>query len=86
MKRVAGGRELLDGPLDDGPALAGNLRDLRRVNALLGGVDAEPAGDRNGSRAGGPIRRALRVLDVGTGAADIPLGVRRRWRRAMARA
>ena len=30
--------ELLDGPLDDPAALAGNLRDLRRVNRWLGGA------------------------------------------------
>ena len=38
MERLAGAQELLDGPLDDPATLAGNLRDLRRANALLGGV------------------------------------------------
>jgi ubiquinone/menaquinone biosynthesis C-methylase UbiE len=75
MDRVEGIRELLDGPLDP-PTLAGNLRDLARVNRLLGGaalssravrlvLDALPAG------------HAVRLLDVGTGAADIPLALLR---------
>ena len=50
-------------------ALATNLRDLRRVNRLLGGTDlsrralAALAGDDRGPRT---------ILDVGTGGADIP--------------
>lgn len=74
MQRLAGAHELLDGPLDDVDELAGNLRDLGRVNrwlfgsslsiravdALLGGTD--------------PAVRA-RIVDVGTGAADIPLAL-----------
>jgi SAM-dependent methyltransferase len=74
MDRLVHGHELLDGPLDDEAALAGNLRDLARINRWLGGV--------------GLSRRALEVLvgrafpdglppavdllDVGTGGADIP--------------
>lgn len=68
MKRRADAEELLDGPLDDPAALRGNLRDLARVNRWLGGaglsaraIDAL-AGDRD----------SLTILDVGTGAADIP--------------
>lgn len=68
MKRQSDVEELLDGPLDDPAALRGNLRDLERVNRWLGGtalsaraIDAL-AGDRE----------SLTVLDVGTGAADIP--------------
>src|SRR5262245_6675693 len=70
MRRLAATPELLDGPLDDPAALRGNLRDLRRVNRYLGGswlsrlaVDALLDG------AGG----AHSLLDVGTGAADIPM-------------
>jgi ubiquinone/menaquinone biosynthesis C-methylase UbiE len=70
MRRLAGARELLDGPLDDPDALRGNLRDLARLNRRLGGTAAS--------------RRALdhlldgrtvphSLLDVGTGGADIPL-------------
>ena len=72
MQRLAATPELLDGPLDDASALRGNLRDLRRVNRLLGGstlsrraVDLLLAGE--------PGQHSL--LDVGTGAADIPLAL-----------
>ena len=68
MKRESDVDELLDGPLDDPATLRGNLRDLERINRWLGGaglsaraIDAL-AGDRE----------TLSVLDVGTGAADIP--------------
>ncbi len=69
MDRLADTPELLDGPLD-ADLLAGNLRDLCRVNRWFGGVaisrraiaDLRPADDG----------RVLRVLDLGTGAADIP--------------
>lgn len=71
MRRSVDVEELLDGPLDDPAALRGNLRDLERVNRWLGGaglsaraIDAL-AGDRE----------PLTVLDVGTGAADIPVAL-----------
>lgn len=71
MRRSVDVEELLDGPLDDPAALRGNLRDLARVNRWLGGaglstraIDAL-AGDRE----------TLSVLDVGTGAADIPVAL-----------
>jgi ubiquinone/menaquinone biosynthesis C-methylase UbiE len=71
VRRQTEREELLDGPLDDPAALRGNLRDLARVNRHLGGsalsiraIEAL-AGDRN----------ALSVLDVGTGAADIPVAL-----------
>ena len=38
MDRRDGAEEHLDGPLDDQPTLVGNLRDLRRLNRLSGGV------------------------------------------------
>jgi len=69
MDRLADGVELLDGPLDDPDALAANLRDLAWINRHLGGIalsqqalDALLRG-RSGE---------LTLLDVGTGAADIP--------------
>jgi ubiquinone/menaquinone biosynthesis C-methylase UbiE len=71
MRRAVDAEELLDGPLDDLAVLRGNLRDLERVNRWLGGVRLSTraietlAGDRDG----------LTVLDVGTGAADIPLAL-----------
>src|SRR5688500_19654197 len=71
MKRRSGAEELLGGPRDDPAARRGNLRDLERVNRWLGGaglsaraIDAL-AGDRE----------TLTVLDVGTGAADIPVAL-----------
>jgi SAM-dependent methyltransferase len=79
MRRLAGAHELLDGPLDDEAVLRGNLRDLGRINRWLGGTAAS--------------RRALErllagrtvphtVLDVGTGAADIPLALLERASRS----
>jgi len=71
MKRLSGARELLDGPLDDQPALMGNLRDLARVNRWLGGVRLSEAG----VAALAPGDGSFTLLDVGTGAADIPLAL-----------
>jgi ubiquinone/menaquinone biosynthesis C-methylase UbiE len=71
MRRSVDVEELLDGPLDDPAALRGNLRDLERANRWLGGASLSAraidrlAGDRG----------TLTVLDVGTGAADIPLAL-----------
>jgi ubiquinone/menaquinone biosynthesis C-methylase UbiE len=60
--------ELLDGPLDDPAALAGNLRDLRRINRFLGGAGlSATAIDSIAPSAG-----ELRLIDVGCGGADIP--------------
>jgi ubiquinone/menaquinone biosynthesis C-methylase UbiE len=69
MRRLADTPELLDGPLDDPVALAANLRDLRRINRLLGGtrLTRKALGALVGDRVG-PVS----LLDVGTGAADIP--------------
>lgn len=112
MQRLANVEELLDGTLDDRRALQGNLRDLRRINRLLGGVrlseralaalleHADPAEwnagglNADGSNAGGATAdgptadgstaggSTASVLDVGCGAADIPLALADRARRA----
>ncbi len=69
MRRLADTPELLDGPLDDPVALAANLRDLRRINRLLGGTRLS----RQALRALVDGRtEPVTLLDVGTGAADIP--------------
>lgn len=72
--------ELLDGPLD--PAvLRGNMRDLARINRLLGGVALSrralvtlATGSHSLPGAGRVDwrTRTLKMLDVGTGVADIP--------------
>ncbi len=69
MDRLADGVELLDGPLDDPDALAANLRDLAWINRHLGGIGLS----RRAFEA--LVRdhpRRLTLLDVGTGAGDIP--------------
>ena len=71
MDRLTDVPELLDGPLDDPAALAGNLRDLRRINRWLGGVALTSAA----IDALAAHRRDVSVLDVGTGGADIPLAL-----------
>jgi ubiquinone/menaquinone biosynthesis C-methylase UbiE len=69
MERRSDAVELLDGPLDDQAALVGNLRDLRRINRRLGGA----ALSATAIEALAAHREDLTLLDVGTGAADIPL-------------
>jgi len=71
VRRISGKEELLDGPLDDADALYGNLRDLRRVNRWFGGVLLST---RAVDALLGGIDQA-HILDVGTGAADIPLAL-----------
>jgi ubiquinone/menaquinone biosynthesis C-methylase UbiE len=79
VRRLADAHEHLDGGLTDAGVLRDNLRDLRRINRLFGGtrlsltavrVLAGPAGG-----AAPPPDRPFRILDVGTGAADIPMAM-----------
>ena len=83
MERVAAQPEYLDGPLDDARELRESLRDLRRVNRWLGGIRLSRTALLRLLRAHGVVgepgpgrdpgvERPLRVLDVGTGCADIP--------------
>jgi ubiquinone/menaquinone biosynthesis C-methylase UbiE len=88
MDRRADTPEHLDGPLADHAVLAGNLRDLRRVNRFLGGsalsrraIDALLAATSS-TAAPTPDRAPIRLLDVGTGAADIPMALLACWRAA----
>lgn len=76
MERLTDAVELLDGPLDDPVALAGNLRDLGRINRRLGGVDLSAAA----IDALAAHRDELTMLDVGTGGADIPVALIERAR------
>jgi ubiquinone/menaquinone biosynthesis C-methylase UbiE len=71
MERLTDAVELLDGPLDDPATLAGNLRDLRRINRWLGGV----ALSARAIDALSAHRSDVSLLDVGTGAADIPVAL-----------
>ena len=75
MDRLADRQELLDGPLDDPTALAANLRDLIWINRWLGGIRlSQRALDTLVAR-----RIDLQtLLDLGTGAADIPAALQDR--------
>ena len=78
MRRLVAARELLDGALADAKVLDGNLRDLARINRRFGGADLSlrairSLAEREGGRA--DAIDELRVLDVGTGAADIPMRI-----------
>jgi SAM-dependent methyltransferase len=81
MDRLSNAPERLDGPLDDPAVLAGNLRDLRRINRILGGVSLS----RRAIDALTEGADEVSVLDVGTGGADIPVALladaRRRGKR-----
>jgi ubiquinone/menaquinone biosynthesis C-methylase UbiE len=68
MDRRTDATELLDGRLDDPQTLAGNLRDLRRINRWFGGVTLSA----EAIEAVAAHRPDLSLLDVGTGGADIP--------------
>jgi 2-polyprenyl-3-methyl-5-hydroxy-6-metoxy-1,4-benzoquinol methylase len=69
MRRLANAEELLDGPLDPS-TLRGNLRDLERVNRWLGGRSLSLNAVKGLARG---VQHRTTVLDVGTGAGDIPL-------------
>ncbi len=71
MQRLIGVPELLDGPLDDRPALVANLRDLARLNRVTGGTTLS----RRAVSRLLPDRGSATVLDVGTGAVDIPIAL-----------
>jgi ubiquinone/menaquinone biosynthesis C-methylase UbiE len=79
VKRRTGVLELLDGELDP-VLLRGNLDDLERVNRWLGGIVLS----RRALVAllAGRVRpdRSIQLLDVGTGAGDIPATLHRWFR------
>jgi ubiquinone/menaquinone biosynthesis C-methylase UbiE len=71
VERLTGVAEFLDGDLDDERALVGNLRDLARLNRLTGGTRLSQLAIESLDRTAGS--RATTILDVGTGAVDVPL-------------
>lgn len=86
VKRLALAPEHLDGPLTDLDVLAGNLADLGRINRVFGGVALsrraiEALVDGQADVSGS----ALRLVDIGTGGADMPVALIRAWRRRGAR-
>src|SRR5215472_2718000 len=67
--------ELLDAESSDPEALRANLRDIRRINALLGWTDfTRRSIARHVKQAG---ITSFSLLDVASGSADIPLAVAR---------
>jgi len=76
MRRQAGAVELLDGPLHP-RTLAANLRDLARVNRWLGGAGVSWRAIRPLLNERSPGQR-LSLMDIGTGAADIPRALLRK--------
>jgi ubiquinone/menaquinone biosynthesis C-methylase UbiE len=86
VKRLALAPEHLDGPLTDLDVLSGNLADLGRINRVFGGVTLSRKAIEAlvGSRAR-VGDSPLRLVDIGTGGADIPAALIRAWRRRGAR-
>jgi ubiquinone/menaquinone biosynthesis C-methylase UbiE len=76
--RLADAAELLDQAQHDVTELRHSLDQVAEVNALLGGRRAVWLALRPWLRAG----ETLRILDVGTGSADIPIDVVKRAARA----
>ncbi|HXG27034.1 MAG TPA: methyltransferase domain-containing protein [Candidatus Binatia bacterium] len=77
MQRLVDAHELLDGDLGDAATLEGNLRDLRRINRRFGGVGLTRTALRRLWSSSSAGSEALDLLDVGTGAGDIPLALLR---------
>ena len=75
----AAGSELMDDPDQAGEELAHSLTDLRGVNRWLGGTRSVLKLMRSMTR--GQTSGMIRVLDVATGGADIPLALAA-WARA----
>ena len=69
------GVEKLDVPGVPGPVVRRSLADVARANSLFGGTRAVLA--ELGPVLAAAVGREMTLLDVGTGAADIPLAARR---------
>jgi len=72
-------REWLDASSFDDKAIRDNLRDIRFINRVLGWTTFTTRQVVSSLRALGPAE--VRVLDIASGSADIPLAVARRARR-----
>jgi len=74
MERRLEQRELLDGPGPTRSEIEGNLRDIAASNKWLGGTSVIM---RHLARLIGsqPSRRPVRILDLATGGADIPMAI-----------
>ena len=70
-------QELLDGPLLDREELAANLRELAMLNRLPGGTAASIEAIEHVANGA----RNLSILDLGTGAGDMPVAFARHGRR-----
>lgn len=82
VKRLADAPEHLDGPLTDLDVLAGNLADLGRINRRFGGVTLSRRAVEALLGGGDQIEAGpVRLVDIGTGGADIPLALMKAWRR-----
>jgi ubiquinone/menaquinone biosynthesis C-methylase UbiE len=68
------GVEILDDPNVDSAILTRAMEDVERANRILGGLDA--ALSEMGETVG-DLPECARLLDVGTGTADIPAGARK---------
>ena len=66
--------ELMDDPGTDRGDLERSLRFIRSVNRRLGGVQAA-LGHLQRWSAGWPSDETIRIIDIGTGSADIPLAI-----------
>lgn len=66
--------ELMDAPIDDREELAANFADIRRVNRFLGGTSAVLS-SLGVLIDGASFDRPLKILDLATGCADIPVAV-----------
>ena len=75
--------EIMDDPNVDRAQLARSLRFIRAVNRRLGGASAALGHLRRWS-AEWPPESVIRVIDIGTGSADIPLAITR-WARQSGR-
>ena len=82
--RRSGAPELMDLADYDAAELAANLRDIRRVNALLGGTSTVLR-HLPGLLVARPPDRPVTLLDLATGSADIPVAISR-WARNHGRA